>query len=493
MTRTGFSGVALAVWLVASATGPVLAQPAVEQQAIASATELSMAFRHAAREALPAVVSIKTRTAGRAATQGELNPAEQELFRRFFGDSGVTPQFRGQAVPPRQGQGSGFVIDPSGIIMTNSHVVEGADTVTIHFQDGTELVAESWHGDTWSDVAIVRVKPDQPLKALAFGDSQSLEIGDWVLALGDPFGVGTSVTSGIISGKGRAPHINEREDFLQTDAAINPGNSGGPLVNLQGEVIGMNTAISTRSGGYDGVGFAVPIHLARWVGQQLIDHGTVARPYLGVAAQPLTAELRRQFGVGQGVGALVAQVFPGSPSQKADVRPGDVIIDVGGSSVLNSVSLQGIVEQLAIGESYPVTVVRGGEQVVLQVQLEQMPDRYSRRTSSTAENGNARQAPTSAAAKTLGLEVAELSSEIRQSLSLADEVQGVVVTAVDPAGPAAEKNVAPGDVIERVGTTPVATVEEFNAAVSSGMGGRGLLLLLRHGEGTRFVVVQPTV
>ena len=219
------------------------------------------------------------------------------MLRRFFGDhSTLKVSFATKSSPPAKGRGSGFVVDASGIILTNSHVVNEADAVTVRFHDGTELKATSWHTDPWSDVAIVRVDPQQRLTAIPLGNSDGMEIGDWVLALGDPFGVGMSVTAGIISGKGRSPAINEREDYLQTDAAINPGNSGGPLVNLQGEVIGINTAISTRSGGYDGVGFAIPINLARWVADQLIRDGHVARPYLGVSVQAMTPELRRQFG-----------------------------------------------------------------------------------------------------------------------------------------------------------------------------------------------------
>lgn len=468
-------------------------QPVAPTEGVATAEDLSTAFRNVARNTLPGVVSVISRTRATNVEQSvQGNPLEDELFERFFGqefNGGEGRRRFQQRIPPRQGQGSGFVIDADGIILTNSHVVSGATEVYIQFQDGSEIRADSWHEDPWSDVAIVRVTTDRKLTAIPMGDDDTVEVGDWVLAMGDPFGVGTSVTAGIISGTGRAPHINEREDFLQTDAAINPGNSGGPLVNLRGEVIGINTAISTRSGGYDGVGFAVPINLARWVADQLIENGKVARPYLGVAVQPLTSDLSRQFGIGFGEGALVAQTFPSSPARKSGLQSGDVILDIGGQQVESGVSLQGIVERLEIGNTYPVNILRNGERTTLQVTLEEMPKQFAKVdvSETTPEAGE----PATASAKALGLEVSDLTAEIRQGLDLEEDVEGVVVTAVDPGGPAAEKGIAQGNVIQRVGTTAVKSAAEFEAAVNKASGENGILLLVRVGEATRFVVVEP--
>jgi serine protease Do len=472
-----------------------LSQPVPETKGVATAQDLSSAFRNVARSALPGVVSVISRTKAVQLEQPvQGNPLEDELFRRFFGEEfeglGGSQRFRQRSIPPRQGQGSGFVIDDSGIIMTNSHVVSGASEVYIQFQDGTEVRADSWHEDPWSDVAIVRITTDRDLTEIPMGNDDNVAIGDWVLAMGDPFGVGTSVTAGIISGTGRAPHINEREDFLQTDAAINPGNSGGPLVNLRGEVIGINTAISTRSGGYDGVGFAVPINLARWVGQQLIDKGKVSRPYLGVAVQPLTSDLSRQFGIGLGEGALVAQTFPSSPAKKAGLQSGDVILDINGQQVSSGVDLQGIVERLEIGKTYPVQILRDGERTSINVTLEEMPKQFAK-AAPEAETP-APEEPQTAAAKSLGLEVSDLTPEIRKGLSLEEDVEGVVVTSVESGGPAAEKGISQGVIIQRVGTTPVKSAEEFNRAVEKASGENGILLLVRSGEATRFVVVEPT-
>ena len=477
--------------LISMPTSELPAQATAVKEGVASANELSAAFRAVARETLPAVVSVKTRVQGRQISlpQGQRNPLEEEMLKRFFPDFGGLDQPRYRNVPPQEGQGSGFVIDSSGIILTNSHVVSGADRVTVQFQDGAELVADSWKTDPWSDVAIVRVKPEQPLMAIPLGNSNPVEIGDWVLALGDPFGVGTSVTAGIISGKGRAPHINEREDFLQTDAAINPGNSGGPLVNLSGEVIGINTAISTRSGGYDGVGFAIPVHLAKWVAQQLIDKGKVERPYLGVLVQPLTADLRKQFGIGVGQGALVAQTVGDGPAQQAGIRSGDVILDIGGQQVSNSVRLQGIVERLEIGKTYPVNLLRDGERTTIDVELAEMPEKFGRNQTSSSDDEKPE--PESSASERLGIDVADLTGDVRESLGLEDSVEGVVITSVDPTGPSAEKGVAVGEVVLRVGTTTVSSVADFNAALESTPGRTGVLLLLQSGRGTRFIVVEP--
>ncbi|MFV0444901.1 MAG: Do family serine endopeptidase [Planctomycetaceae bacterium] len=476
-------------------TSSLVAQPTVpEQAAINHAEALSTAFRAAARDSLPAVVSVVSRMKPEPVSRGnrEMSSAEEELFRRFFGDDfGGFERMQPGRPQLQEGRGSGFVVDPQGVIVTNSHVVNGADSVLVVFQDGTELAAESWVTDPWSDVAIVRVKSEQPLASIAFDDSDQIEIGDWVLALGDPFGVGTSVTAGIISGKGRAPHINAREDFLQTDAAINPGNSGGPLVNLAGKVVGINTAISTRSGGYDGVGFAVPSNLAHWVTQQLIEQGKVNRPYLGVAVQPLTAELRKQFGIGLRQGALVAQTFPDSPAQKAGIQPGDVILDVNEAPVDSGVALQGIVERLKIDTQYPIQLLRDGQRKSIPVRLEAMPEQFASSPARRSSNEAKPQPTESKASGVLGVEVAELTADVRQQLGLEEAVSGVVVTNVTPDGPAAEKGVNRGDVVERIGTTPVTSVAEFDAAVSKASGQNGILLLLRTSTGTRFVVVPP--
>ncbi len=326
------------------AAGPVA--PAADDAALrglADARSLSAAFRQVSKSAVPAIVSIDTERKARVIEADEDGPQTFGDAFPFDGDSPFGELFRNdprlremfknrgpRREPGSRGQGSGFVIDPSGIIMTNNHVVEGADKVTVRMSDGRVFTATDFKGDPKSDVAIVRIKADAPLATLPLGDSDRTEVGEWVLAVGSPFGLDLTVTAGIVSAKGRGPKITEREDFIQTDAAINPGNSGGPLLNLNGEVIGMNTAISTRSGGYDGVGFAVPVNMARWAANQLVEHGTVRRAYLGVAIQPVDAELAGQFGVPINGGAVVTQVMDGSPAEGAKLQPGDVVIRLDG-------------------------------------------------------------------------------------------------------------------------------------------------------------------
>jgi serine protease Do len=288
--------------------------------------DLSLAFRDVAGRVLPAVVWIETHATAHHETadteDGEETPnPSEELFKRFFGDDPRFKDFEFPNVPqvPTEGHGSGFIIDSSGIILTNAHVVEGADKVIVHLHDGSEVRAESVTADARSDVAIIRIPVESPLAVVPLGNSDLMQVGDWVLAAGNPFDVGVTVTAGIISATGRGPGINERENYLQTDAAINPGNSGGPLVNLNGEVVGINTAISTSSGGYDGVGFAVPVNMARWVAEQLIDGGTVQRAYLGVALEELTNDLRQAFKVPLGKSAGAA-CDADTPAAKAVCR-----------------------------------------------------------------------------------------------------------------------------------------------------------------------------
>jgi serine protease Do len=344
------------------------AENALPQTIIKSPQDLSEAFRTVSNAALPAIVAIETRTKAKIIQdqvadedESDSDPlegspfADDPLFREFFGRGGRgSGNFRRQfRVPPSQGAGSGFVIDGSGVIVTNAHVVAGADEVTVKFSDGLELKAEKWMGDSVTDVAVVLVKPDKPLPSVRFGDSDKMQVGDWVLALGNPFDLGTTVTAGIISATDRKGlDINAREHFLQTDAAINPGNSGGALVNMNAEVIGINTAISTRSGGYDGVGFAIPANQA----------------FMGVQLQGLTAQVKKALGVNSGV--AVEQVIPGTPAAKAGMMPGDIIVNFNGQPAKDRPSLQEYVETLEPGKTYVADILRDGESVKLDVTLE---------------------------------------------------------------------------------------------------------------------------
>ncbi|MEW4527582.1 Do family serine endopeptidase [Maioricimonas sp. JC845] len=486
---TAVAGVCLGAAAVA------LSQPGDKQpqtREMATAENLSVAFRDVAKRVLPAVVSIETRTKAVEVSTNEELPFDDELFQQFFGNRPeLREMLRNRRIPPREGKGSGFIIDASGIVLTNSHVVEDADRIVVRLHDGREIEARSWASDARSDVAIVRIEAEHPLPAVPLGNSDRSEIGDWVLALGNPFDIGVTVTAGIISAKGRATGINERENYLQTDAAINPGNSGGPLVNLAGEVVGINTAISTRSGGYDGVGFAIPVNMARWVAEQLVEEGRVRRAYLGVALQELTTELRRQFDIPPGKGALVGQVFPDTPASRAGFHEGDVILEFDGHDIPNRTALQELVEVSDVGRQYAVIVQRGGERVTVNVTLEEMPGDFTPALRRSQRGGNGESAREPDGVEKFGLEVTELSDEIRESLRLPDGTSGVLIRRVAPGSPASQAGLQPGDVIVQVRTTPVGSPEEFEEQTKDLSLDDGILLLIRRGTGTLFVVLKP--
>lgn len=462
-----------------------------------AARELSTAFREVAKEALPSIVSIQTRGKSLRMTNGEGDafPFDDEdsplgemfrnnpQFREFFRNRG------NNRMPAPRGMGSGFIIDSKGIILTNSHVVRDAEEVKVKLYDGREFIGTDIKSDPRTDVAVIRIDATD-LHAVPMGDSEAMQIGDWVLAIGSPFGLDMSVTSGIISAKGRGPGITEREDFLQTDAAINPGNSGGPLFNLSGEVIGINTAISTRSGGYDGIGFAIPINMAKWVASQLVEKGEVSRAYLGVGIQPVDSSLAKKLKVEVGEGALVNHVMPNSPAAAAKIEIGDLILELNGLKVKGARELQGIVEQLELGKEYPLVVLRNGEKSTLVVKAEAMPKNYSRE-SMRGEPGSSDEG--SAGESTfdeLGLEVKPLTPEIAKRLEIPSSSKGVVISGVKENSAAERAGLRPGFVVERIGNSPVTTVEEYKAAMKEQSLKDGITLLVNGGGGTRFIVIQ---
>ncbi|MBS0261954.1 MAG: Do family serine endopeptidase [Planctomycetes bacterium] len=476
----------------------VAAIPAVNSAGLAEARGLSSAFRDAAKSALPAIVSIETRgksmpvsgTEGMSEDSFEGTPLG-ELFRR---DPGMRDLFR-RGVPqrrtPQQGMGSGFIIEESGIILTNNHVVADAETVKVRLHDGREFVASDIKTDPRTDVAILRIHADGKLPVLRMGNSDAVDIGDWVLAIGSPFGLDATVTAGIISAKGRGMHITEREDFLQTDAAINPGNSGGPLVNLNGEVIGINTAISTRSGGYDGVGFAVPINLAHWVAEQLIQKGTVSRAYLGVAIQPVDNELSKQFGVPVGKGALITDVRPDTPAAAAKLEAGDLILQFNGKDIHGPRDLQSVVERLKVGSKYPMQIVRDGKEMVVDVTAQEMPRNYSLASDSLgSQNRGLPEAPKAESYAEIGVEIEALKPEVLQKLGYQADVSGVLVTDVKPDSPAAAVGIREGMVIAKVGSRRVNSPADFKEALKSVSLDRGILVLVRTPRGGNHVVIR---
>ncbi len=416
---------------------------------------------------------------------------DDELLRRFFGENMPRGGGRGgrRFIPQQIGTGSGVIIDSSGIILTNNHVVAAADEVTVELQTGQRLKAKSWATDPRRDVAIVKVESSDPLPAAELGDSDEMQIGDWVLALGNPFNVGTSVTQGIISATGRGTGINELESYIQTDAAVNPGNSGGPLINLNGQVVGINTAISSNSGGYDGVSFAIPINMVRNVADQLINTGTVKRSYLGIGLQPLDEDLQAYFK--QSTGVLVTLVNKETPASKAGVQQHDIIIELAGQKITNRGALMNLVDGLPPGKPQKMVVLRDGKPVELTVTPEQMPEGYTSALKSMIKTAPQEEATEKTEAK-LGLSVMSISAEAAQQLGLKDDVKGVVVRNVELGGAAQEAGITRGDVIVSVNRKPVTSPAEFGEALKAGDAKRGHLLEVLRDGASILVVIHPT-
>jgi serine protease Do len=484
----------------AEAAGEPKTTPSERQAAPAAkrhANELSLAFRRAAELATPAVVRVNAHTKAKPVRstrsnprfRGGENPFKGTPFEDFFRDMPEGSfDFDGR-MPRRDGLGSGVIIDPNGTVITNNHVVSGADVVTVRLSDGREFKATDIKTDPSSDLAVLRLKDAKNLPAAKLGDSSELAIGDWVLAIGNPFDQQNTVSAGIISGKGRHLSSIERTEFLQTDAAINPGNSGGPLVNLDGEVVGINTAIASNSGGYQGIGFAIPSNQAKWVTRQLVERGSVERAYLGVNIGPVTPDLAQELNVRAGEGVLVMDVVPKSPAAEAGVQAADVIVMFNGKSVKEPRELQELVERTPIGEERPLTVLRDGKQQTLSLVVKALPK--STQTQSDDEDA-AEEEPASDNSyrdTALGLQVADLSAA---EASQFDGQKGVLIQRVEPDSAAAQEGLRAGMLIRKVGRTTVTNVEEYADAVKKNLDKDGVLLWVRTGAGSRFVVVNPS-
>jgi serine protease Do len=475
--------------------------PAVTSEKAEAATSyarsLSLAFRAAAQKVLPAVVMISSGPAATEQTEdgegepeaapNEENPFGDMLppeFRRFFKDM---PR-RGFSMPRghEMSIGSGVIIDPSGIILTNNHVVRGGGKIKVRLHDGREFTAVDIKTDPKSDLAILHIENAGKLAAAKFGNSDDTQVGDWVLAIGDPFGQEGTVTAGIISAKGRGLGGN-RASFIQTDAAINPGNSGGPLINLDGEVVGINTAISSQTGGNLGVGFAITSDVAKWVSRQLIASGTVRRAYLGVSIQPVSQDLAKQLGVETSRGALIADVQANAPAAAAGVKPGDVIVEFAGVPVGNPQELVQAVDQAPIGEKQTLALIRDGRRITLDVTTKEQPTDYgSARTSPSfsGKEGALRD-------QKLGIEVTNITDELADKLGVKPG-EGVAVTNVRNGSPADLAGLTNGMVIVQVDRKPVKSVDDFRSLMDKQSLADGVLLLVHTVQGNRFVVIRSS-
>jgi len=500
---------ALAPLLAALTTGAALAQtaqqttPAAPGQAApppAAAPAAPMhdapaSFAPLARQLLPAVVNISTtqnlqarrdRPDAPDIPQAPPGSPFEEFFRDFFNRNrhGSPDQ------PPRprraQSLGSGFIVDASGLVVTNNHVIEGADEINVILHDNTSIRAELLGTDTRTDLAVLRIKTDKPLPALQWGNSDDAQVGDWVLAIGNPFGLGGTVTAGIVSARGRDIRQGLYDDFIQTDAAINRGNSGGPLFNLQGQVIGINTAIYSPTGGSIGIGFAIPANLARNIVTQLADTGKVRRGWLGVNIQQVTEEIAESLGLqGGGRGALVARAQEGGPAAEAGIRNGDVILRFDGQEVREMRTLPRIVADTPVGREVPVVVWRDGDEQTITVKVGELPSEQQ-----AAATPGPQDRPTELSG--LGLSVAGITPELRERFGLDPEQRGVVITDVMPGSTAAERELRPGDVIVEVQQERVGTPQELQAQLERlrRQNRSTALLLIESQQGQRFVPLR---
>ncbi len=395
-------------------------------------------FADLAERLLPTVVNIST-------TQ-VVETRRGEEFEEFFKEF----ERRGGQPPPQEKRrasalGSGFIIDASGYIVTNQHVIAGADEITVRLHDDTLLEAELIGSDEKTDLALLKVKSDEPLPATSWGRSEKTRIGDWVVAIGNPFGLGGTVTAGIVSARQRDINSGPYDDFIQTDAAINRGNSGGPMFNLDGEVIGVNTSIFSPSGGSIGIGFAIPSDLAQNVVMQLRQFGEVRRGWLGVRIQTVTEELAEGLRLGKPRGALVASVTEGGPAEKGGILGGDVILEFDGRTVSDMRKLPRMVAETPIGQDVAVVVWRKGEKKTVTVHLGELDDELVARAMPTPEA-----VEDTGKVPDLGLALGKITPELRERFGLAEKTDGVVITEVDTEGAAAEKGLKPGDVIVEV-------------------------------------------
>ena len=437
------------------------------------------AFIEAAKALKPAVVNISSRRAApteerrsfrrRPFPFGGEDPF-QEFFDRFFGEQ--------RRPRHRPSLGTGFIINTNGYIVTNNHVVEEADEITVTLASKEEFDATLIGRDPKTDLALLRVDSPLPLPTVPFGDSEDLEVGEWVLAIGNPFGLGHTVTAGIVSAKGRIIGAGPYDDFIQTDASINPGNSGGPLFNMRGEVVGINTAIM-RSG--QGIGFAIPINMAKNVLSQLYDKGNVTRGWLGVAIQNISPEMLNAFQLDDANGALVSAIITDAPAEKAGLRQGDVIVGFHGNKVDDSSALPGLVAVVSPGTTVNVEVIRNGQRLTIPVTLGELEDDEAARIASLEPSG---------VAELLGLQVEAIDEDMARELRTNDE-RGVVVTDVADHSPAAEAGVQPGDIIREVNRQTVDNLDTYEDATAALQENEPVLLLLERRGNHHYVALRP--
>jgi serine protease Do len=407
-------------------------------------------------------------------------PDEMEIpepFRRFFGIPDM-PEQAPKREMKRTSLGSGVIVSGDGYILTNNHVVEDADEINVTLTNFEEYKATIVGRDPKSDVALIKIEPKADLPYVTFGDSDKLRVGEWVLAIGNPFGLQKTVTAGIVSAKGRSINNESYGNFIQTDASINPGNSGGPLFNLNGEMVGVNTAIFSRSGGNIGIGFAIPVNMAKNVFAQLKEHGKVTRGWLGVMIQQVTPELAQNFGLDRPIGALVGQVVADSPAEKAGLKAGDVIIEYNGKEVSQMSMLPAMVANTNVGEKAKLVLIRDGKKQNITVEIGKLEDEEP--VVAGTETGTS---------KKLGITVQELTPKLAESLGM-EETQGLIITDINAGSAAAEAGIQRGDIILEINREKVESVAQYKKALQAAQEKNTILLLIKRDQHTRFVVVD---
>jgi serine protease Do len=419
----------------------------------------------------------------------------EEFFEEFFKNRrGPGGQGENQNRAPRRvnSLGSGFVIDAAGLVVTNNHVIAEADEVTVVFNDGSRLKADIVGRDQKTDLALLKVKPEKPLTAVKFGDSDKLRLGEWVIAIGNPFSLGGSVSAGIVSARNRDINSGPYDNYIQTDAAINRGNSGGPLFNLNGEVIGVNTAIISPSGGSIGIGFAVPSKTVVGVIDQLREFGETRRGWLGVRIQEVTDDIAETLGLKPARGALIAGIDDRGPAKPAGIEPGDVVVKFDGKDVKAMRDLPRIVADTAVGKEVEVIIVRKGKEERKTVKLGRLEDGEKPQPAS-ARSTTPQDKEKTVVKKALGLDLANISDELRKRHKIKDNIKGVVITAIDPSSPAAEKRLSVGDVIVEIAQEAVANADDFQKRIDKLKkdGRKSALLLVANAAGElRFVALS---
>ena len=458
--------------LIAALCVPIAAQAALPD------------FTRIVEEAKNSVVNISTKTKARKNRSSEAPSFPDipegtpfgDLFEKFFDHENPRGRRR-----ESQSLGSGFIISKDGYILTNHHVIAGADEVIVRLANREEYVARIVGSDEASDVAVLKVEADD-LPILKFGDSDKLKVGEWVLAIGSPFGFDHSVTAGIVSAKGRNLPSDNYVPFIQTDVAINPGNSGGPLFNLDGEVVGINSQIYSRTGGFMGLSFAIPIEMAVDVASQIKLSGRVSRGWLGVLIQEVTRDLAESFGMENPRGALVAKVLEDSPAEDAGLQVGDVIIEFNGKKVMRSSSLPPLVGRSAVGKDAQVTIIRNRSRELIKVRIAELPATMTRASFTPEEDDK----PLEKSA--LGMNVIELSETAQKKLRVRS---GVEVIEVDESGSARDAGIQKGDVITMIDNIAVDSVDDFDAITDDLKAGKSVALLVQRRSGPVFLAIRP--